>query len=235
MVVRTLVKCRDRPRRCRQGLAGTGSKVICHLDTLHAVRSPVTLRGSGRLARDHAERVLLRGFKGVVPLGPTVGLLRGFKGVFPLLQQRVSWTGSRGSSLASTECLLVGSRASPVARTRCSRRGPCSTQTKPPVASAALAFPCERADAFGGFVFGTLALAWPDVNRRSQPTVHRMWTTMWTACARGRVGLWNRPGHWTFLARSPCGNLSRRWSTENFLLGRGLSEQQPLRRAGALP
>ena len=83
--------------------------------TLHAVRSPVTLRGSGLLARDHAETLSLVGFQGSSPYLP--------KG-----------------------------------------------KTKPPVTPASLAFPCERAGVCGGFVFGTLAVVRPVVNRRSRPT-----------------------------------------------------------------
>ena len=39
---------------------------------------------------------------------------------------------------------------------------------------------------------------------------------MWTACAPGRPGLWNTAGYRPFYARSPCGNLSHRWSAQIF-------------------
>jgi hypothetical protein len=140
MVVRTLVKRRDRPRRCRQGLASTGSKVL-------SPRPRCTPFGRRLLYAARASPPgttpkhfpLVRGSKGVVPLARF--LVRGSKGVVPLA--RILCAGVQGPSPLR--------------------------QTKPPVTPASLAFPCERAGVCGGFVFGTLAVVRPVVNRGFRP------------------------------------------------------------------
>jgi hypothetical protein len=99
MVVRTLVKRRDRPRPVDRVLRATQSRLIWSPSTtLHAVRSPVTLRGSARPARDHAERLpSLAGVQEGRPLARP-SPLRGSKGVVPPCQNTDETSGDVGST-----------------------------------------------------------------------------------------------------------------------------------------
>jgi hypothetical protein len=192
MVVRALVKRRDRPWPVDRVLRATQSRLIWSPSTtLHAVRSPVTLRGSARPARDHAERLpSLAGVQEGRPLART-SRLRGSKGVVPIA----------------------------------------NTQTKPPVTSAALAFPCERADLYGGFVLGTLAVAWPPVNRRSQPGCPPNVDNHVDSMCTWRRGVVERPGHTHSPPVYPVETCPQVVCRKSFGR-RERSDHQPLRRAG---
>ena len=60
--------------------------------------------------------------------------------------------------------------------------------------------------------------------------VHRMWTTMWTACAPVRGDLGRGPGHRRFGPRQPCGNLGGRWYQQDFSCSQAVPRAERLTR-----
>jgi hypothetical protein len=187
MVVRTLVKRRDRPRRCRQGLASTGSKVL-------SPRPRCTPFGRRLLYAARASPPgttpkhfpLVRGSKGVVPLldflcggpresspcsNPVCGGPRAFT------TQTDETSGDAGIT-----CLpLRACRRLRRFRVRNASRRPASRQSR---ISATLSTAC------------------------GQPCGQHVHLA--------RTGCGTTPGHRWYTARSPCGNLFHRWYAEFF-------------------
>ena len=159
MVVRTLVTRRDRPRRCRQGLASTGSKVICHLDrgARGSVAGYFTRLGPPR-QRPRRNTFLLRGRVLAIPRHQ----------VAPPRTRKDETSGDAGIT-----CLPLRA-CRRLRRFRVRNGSPSSGQ--PSIV--------DLGDA-----------------------VHRMWITMWTACAPGGDECGSRLGYRAFPARLPCGNL----------------------------